>query len=80
MSVLQSLSTGSTFEGIHRSLITFRWPGRPVIGEQRFVSFGNFLELFLGPLRVILQDKKLAVKTLQSLCDFLKLKENEHNI
>ena len=56
MSVLQSLSTGSTFEGIHRSLITFRWPGRPVIGEQRFVSFGNFLELFLCPLRVILQD------------------------
>ena len=57
MSVLQSLSTAGTLEGIHRSLITFRCVGtRPVISEKRLVSFGNFLELFLRPLRVVLQD------------------------
>ena len=56
MSVLQSLSTAGTLEGIHRSLITFRWAGGPVISKKRLVGFGNFLELFLRPLRVVLKD------------------------
>ena len=57
MSVLQSLSTAGTLEGIHRSLITFRWTGGgPVISKKRLVGFGNFLELFLRPLRVVLKD------------------------
>ena len=53
MSVLQSFPTPGTLEGIRSSLFAFR---RPVLSKQRFVGFGNFLEFFLRPLRVVLQD------------------------
>ena len=55
MSVLQSFPTPGTLEGIRSSLFTFR-QRRPVLSKQRFVGFGNFLEFFLRPLRVVLQD------------------------
>ena len=60
--VLQSLSTAGTLKGFHDFPFTFRAPGlrRPVLGKQRFVRFVNFLEFFLRPLRVILQDRNFA--------------------
>ena len=56
MSVLQSFPTPGTLEGIRSSPFTFR-QRRPVLSKQRFVGFGNFLEFFLRPLRVVLQDR-----------------------
>ena len=60
--VLQSLSTAGTLKGFRAFPFTFRAPGlrRPVLGKQRFVRFVNFLEFFLRPLRVILQDRNFA--------------------
>ena len=60
--VLQSLSTAGTLKGFRAFPFTFRAPGlrRPVFGQQRFVRFVNFLEFFLRPLRVILQDVNFA--------------------
>ena len=60
--VLQSLSTAGTLKGFRAFPFTFRAPGlrRPVFGQQRFIRFVNFLEFFLRPLRVILQDINFA--------------------